>query len=40
MDFGLSEEQQMIVETTRSFVTKELYPHEQEIERTATCRWS
>jgi acyl-CoA dehydrogenase len=34
MDFGLSEEQQMIVETTRSFVTKELYPHEQEVERT------
>jgi butyryl-CoA dehydrogenase len=34
MDFGLTVEQQMIVETTRSFVETELYPHEQEIERT------
>ena len=33
MDFGLSEEQQMIVETTRSFVENELYPHELAIER-------
>lgn len=34
MEFALSEEQQMIVETTRSFVENELYPHEAEIERT------
>ncbi|NJM84181.1 MAG: acyl-CoA dehydrogenase [Tabrizicola sp.] len=34
MDFGLSEEQHMIVETTRAFVETELYPHEQTVERT------
>lgn len=34
MDFGLTDEQQMIVDTTRSFVEAELYPHELEIERT------
>ncbi|HEY3809018.1 MAG TPA: acyl-CoA dehydrogenase family protein [Steroidobacteraceae bacterium] len=34
MDFSLTEEQQMIVATTRQFVQHELYPHEQEIERT------
>jgi acyl-CoA dehydrogenase len=34
MDFSLTEEQQMIVATTREFVQQELYPHEQEIERT------
>ena len=34
MDFQLSEEQQLIVDTTRSFVENELYPHEAEIERT------
>jgi acyl-CoA dehydrogenase len=34
MDFSLSEEQQMIIATTREFVQQELYPHEQEIERT------
>ncbi len=34
MHFGLSEEQQMIVETTRAFVENELYPHEMEVERT------
>ncbi len=33
MDFGLTEEQKMIVETTRSFVETELYPHELEVER-------
>ncbi|MEK0165006.1 acyl-CoA dehydrogenase family protein [Phaeobacter sp. A36a-5a] len=33
MQFGLSEEQAMIVETTRAFVTRELYPHELEVER-------
>ena len=34
MDFGLSEEQAMIVETTRAFVERELYPHEDMVERT------
>lgn len=34
MDFGLTQEQQMIVETTRSFVENELYPHEAGVERT------
>ena len=33
MDFGLSEEQAMIVETTRAFVEAELYPHEAAVER-------
>ena len=33
MHFGLSEEQQMIVDTVRSFVEKEMYPHEDELER-------
>ena len=34
MDFGLTEEQAMIVETTRAFVEAELYPHELMVERT------
>ncbi|WP_417410919.1 acyl-CoA dehydrogenase family protein [Hoeflea sp.] len=34
MDFGLTQEQEMIVETTRAFVENELYPHEAEVERT------
>ena len=34
MDFGLNEEQSMIVEATRAFVENELYPHEAEVERT------
>jgi acyl-CoA dehydrogenase len=34
MDFGLTQEQEMIVETTRSFVENELYRHEAEVERT------
>ena len=34
MNFGLSDEQQMIVDTTRAFVENELYPHEAEVERT------
>jgi acyl-CoA dehydrogenase len=34
MDFSLSDEQQMIIATTREFVQQELYPHEQTIERT------
>ena len=34
MDFGLTTEQQMVVDTVRGFVEKELYPHEDEVERT------
>lgn len=34
MDFGLNDEQRMIVETTRAFVETELYPHEAQVERT------
>jgi len=34
MNFGLSEEQRAIVDTTRAFVENELYPHEREVERT------
>lgn len=33
MDFELSDEQQSIVETVRRFVSNELYPHEDEVER-------
>ena len=33
MNFGLTEEQQMIVSTVRSFVEKEIYPHEDLVER-------
>ena len=38
MDFALSDEQQMIVKTTRDFVVNELYPHEAEIEETGILR--
>jgi acyl-CoA dehydrogenase len=38
MDFRLSEEQQMIIKTTRDFVVNELYPHEAEIEETGVLR--
>ena len=34
MHFGLTEEQEMIVSTVRSFVEKEIYPHEDMVERT------
>ncbi len=38
MDFGLSEEQALIVSSVRSFVEKEIYPYEGEVERTgAVC---
>ena len=33
MDFRLDDEQQAIVDTVRQFVTKELYPHEDEVDR-------
>jgi acyl-CoA dehydrogenase len=34
MDFGLTDEQEMIVRTVRGFVERELYPLEAEVERT------
>lgn len=34
MQFGLNEEQEMIVSTVRSFVENEIYPHEELVERT------
>lgn len=34
MQYGLNEEQEMIVATVRSFVEKEIYPHEDLVERT------
>ncbi len=34
MEFGLSHEQQMVVDTVRAFVEQELYPLEDEVERT------
>ena len=33
MDFALSDEQRMLVDTVRAFVQRELMPHEEEIER-------
>ncbi|MDG1279668.1 MAG: acyl-CoA dehydrogenase family protein [Pseudorhodobacter sp.] len=33
MHFGLTDEQRMIVDTTRAFVEAELYPHETAVER-------
>ena len=33
MDFELTEEQRLVVETVRSFVETELYPYEDEVER-------
>ena len=38
MDFALSDEQRSIVEVTRAFVERELYPHEEEVERTGVLR--
>ena len=38
MDFALTEEQRLIVDTTRAFVENELYPHEAEVERTGHLR--
>lgn len=34
MQFGLTNEQEMIVSTVRSFVENEIYPHEETVERT------
>ena len=33
MHFGLSQEQEMIVETVRTFVEQEIYPHEELVEK-------
>jgi acyl-CoA dehydrogenase len=38
MDFSLNDEQQLIVKTTREFVSNELYPHEKEIEESGVLR--
>jgi acyl-CoA dehydrogenase len=38
VDFGLSDEQRSIVAVTRAFVERELYPHEEEVERTGVLR--
>ncbi len=38
MDFALTDEQRMIVKTTRDFVENELFPHEAEVERTGQLR--
>lgn len=38
MDFSLTDEQQMVVTTTRSFVEKELYPFEAEVESSGVLR--
>jgi len=38
MNFELSEEQNLIVETTSAFVENELYPHEAELEATGVLR--
>jgi acyl-CoA dehydrogenase len=38
MDFALSTEQQMLVESLRAFVERELYPYEEEVERTGAVR--
>ncbi|MEM6464397.1 MAG: acyl-CoA dehydrogenase family protein [Pseudomonadota bacterium] len=36
MNFGLTAEQEMIVATVRAFVENEIYPHEEEVERTGS----
>ena len=38
MEFSLSDEQRLIIKTTRDFVTHELMPHEAEIEATGVLR--
>ncbi|MEM6307342.1 MAG: acyl-CoA dehydrogenase family protein, partial [Pseudomonadota bacterium] len=34
MIYGLTDEHQMIADTVRSFVEKEIYPHENLVEQT------
>jgi acyl-CoA dehydrogenase len=38
VDFSLTDEQQLIVKTTRDFVRNELYPHEREVEDSGVLR--
>ena len=38
MFLGMTEEQEMIVESVRAFVEQELYPYEDEVERTNQIR--
>jgi acyl-CoA dehydrogenase len=38
MDFSLTDEQQLVIKTTRAFVQNELYPHEKEVERSGVLR--
>ena len=38
MEFALTEEQQLIIKSTREFVERELYPHEQEVEQSGALR--
>src|ERR1700733_11570184 len=38
MDFNLTDEQKLIVKTTRDFVEAELFPHEAEIEASGVLR--
>jgi acyl-CoA dehydrogenase len=38
MDFSLSDEQQLIIDSTRAFVQNELYPHEKEVEESGVLR--
>jgi acyl-CoA dehydrogenase len=38
VDFSLTEEQQLTVDTTRKFVREQLVPHESEVERTGELR--
>lgn len=38
MDFQITDEQRLIVETTRAFTEKELMPHEDEVEQTGELR--
>ncbi|MDP9087382.1 MAG: acyl-CoA dehydrogenase family protein [Pseudomonadota bacterium] len=38
MEFSLTDEQQLVIKTTRDFVRNELYPHEREVEETGALR--
>ena len=38
MDFSLSDEQQLIIQSTREFVRNELYPYENEVEESGVLR--
>ena len=38
MDFALTDEQEMVVDTVRAFTERELVPHEEEVERLGDVR--